>query len=250
MKGLNRNSIPDLVEVTLRVTKSNEFDHSELRVEMRAHQVVLAAQDSFEFTVQLNRANLVLDLDGLEVVPRSRLGEPVKPLSLPVEYKLTQEKGRSGEVAGGIDIGVSAHPNISLQGKASGSASSKVTSSATIEQTHAMQSVKARGNLTWEVTDQTIDGSLAPLSATYLNDDVLCKVTASPGANMSAVKLSTFARQRDLRMTPNSAARKLLYKSKNHERMIQALLAKALQHSPANGGVITFCISEVVVEDS
>ncbi|MHB0784401.1 hypothetical protein [Bradyrhizobium sp. 5.13L] len=241
------NSLPDLIEIITRVRNGNEPDDREVRVELRIDSITLATDERLEFTVELNRASLSLDLDGLEVVPQSRHGEPTKPNDVSVEHKLTRESTKQAEAGGSAELNLSSQPSAALSGKLSGSVASKTTESMSAQQTYSLLRVKARGNLRWEVSEPG-DGNKA-LSDTYLNDDVLCKVKALPGANRLAVKLAAFARKRDIRVTPISKLSKFSFKSKNHEKMLSALIGKALSHADSNGGILTFSVSEIVVED-
>jgi hypothetical protein len=96
--NINQNSLPDLIEVLMRVVNSNEEDHRDVRVELRVNSVSLVADDCLEFVVELDRANLSLDLDGFEVVPKSRYGEPSKSNDVAIKHKLTNETVLQGEV--------------------------------------------------------------------------------------------------------------------------------------------------------
>lgn len=243
----DQNALPDLIEVITRVQNGNEPESREVRVELRIDSVTLAADECLEFVVELNRANLSLDLDGFEVVPKSRHGEPAKPNDVSVEHKLTKESTKQAEVGGSAELNLSSQPSAALSAKASGSVASKTTESMSAQQTYSLLRVKARGNLRWEISEPG-DGSRA-LGDTYLNDDVLCRIKALPGANMLAVKLAAFARKRDIRVTPVSKLSKFSFKSKNHEKMLNALVGKALSHSDGNGGILTFSVSEIIVED-
>ncbi|NPV19375.1 hypothetical protein [Bradyrhizobium aeschynomenes] len=245
--GNDNNSLPDLIELIARVGNDDDIASKEVRVELRINSLTLTTDDCFEFTVQLERANLCLDLDGLEVVPKSRFGEPIKPNDVSVEHKLTNEKTQSGEISGNLQVDINLQPTASIGGKVAGSATSRTTESVSSQQTYNFLRVKARGNLTWEISEP---GDLSkPLGDTYLNDDVLCKLNATPGANMLAVKLVAFARKRDIKITPTSKLSRFSFKSKNHERLFTALVAKSLAHTQTNGGTITFSMSEIIIED-
>lgn len=243
----DQNSLPDLIEVITRVANSNEPNNKEIRVELRINSVTLVADDNLEFVVQLDRASLAMDLDGLEVVPKSRHGEPIKPNDVSIEHKMTNQQTRKGEVSGHAELNLSQKPSGSLGMKAAGSAASTLTESVSSKEKYNLLRVKARGNLTWEVSEPAEIGK--PLDDTYLNDDVLCKVKALPGANMLAVRLDTFARKRDIKITPVSKLSKFAFKSTNHEKMFNALVAKSLGHNIGNGGIVTFSVSEITIED-
>ncbi|WP_164632690.1 hypothetical protein [Rhodopseudomonas sp. WA056] len=243
----DRNSLPELIEVITRISNSNEPENREIRVELRVNSVTLVADDSLEFVVQLERANLAIDLDGFEVVPKSRHGEPTKPNDVSVEREMRNEKTQKGEISGNAELTLAQNPSGSLGLKAAGSVASTHTESHNSKETYSFLRVKARGNLTWEVSEP--GDTRKVLDDTYLNDDVLCKIKALPGANMLAVRLDAFARKRDIRITPLSKLSKFTFKSTNHEKMFNALVAKSLAQSKANGGILTFSVSEITVED-
>jgi hypothetical protein len=175
----NQNSLPDLIEVLMRVVNSNEEDHRDVRVELRVNSVSLVADDCLEFVVELDRANLSLDLDGFEVVPKSRYGEPTKSNDVAIERKLTNETVLQGEVSASLEGTVSSVPSGSFSGKVSGSAGTRSTESTSAQQTQNLLRVKARGNLRWEISEPTLQGSSAALADSYLVDDVLCKISAA-----------------------------------------------------------------------
>lgn len=243
----DNNSLPDLIEVITRVADTNELSNKDVRVELRINSITLVADDFLEFVVQLDKAKLALDLDGFDVLPGSRFGEPTKPNDVSVEHRLTNEHTRQGEVSGNVQVELSPQPTASFGGKIAGSAASKTTESTSSQQTYSLLRVKARGNLTWEISEPGEGGK--PLADTYLNDDILCKIKATPGANMLAVKLEAFAHKRDIRITPVSKLKRFSFKSKNHEKMFAALVGKSLGHTKTNGGLLTFSVSEIIVEE-
>jgi hypothetical protein len=245
----NQNSLPDLIEVLMRVVNGNEDGQREIRVELRVASVSLVADDCLEFVVELDRANLSLDLDGFEPVPKSRFGEPSKPNDVSVERKLTNETTKQGEVSAAAEARVGMQPSGSFTTKGSGSAAGKSVNTTIVQQTEKLLRVKARGNLRWKITEPGLNGTTLPLSDTYLNDDVLCKIKALPDANLLAVTLEAFARKRDIRISPRTKLGKFSFKSRNHEVMLNAVIARALSNNNSNGGVLTFSISEITVED-
>jgi hypothetical protein len=248
--AVNQNSLPDLIEVLMRVVNGDEDGQREIRVELRVASVSLVADDCLEFVVELDQANLSLDLVGFEPVPKSRFGEPSKPNDVSVERKLTSETTKQGEVSATAEATVGMHPSGSFTTKGSGSAAGKSVNTTMTQQTEKLLRVKARGNLRWEITEPGLNGTTSPLSDTYLNDDILCKIRALPDANLLAVTLDAFARKRDIRISPRTKLGKFSFKSRNHEVMLNAVIAKSLSRNTiSNGGVLTFSVSEITVED-
>jgi hypothetical protein len=247
----NQNSLPNLIEVLMRLSEHNDSNipEREVRVELRVHSILLEADDCMEFTVELDKANLALDLDGFDVVPKSRFGEPTKPNDVSIEHKVIHETTRQAELGGKLDGTAALQPSGSISANASASAGVKATHSASGQQTQRHLRVKARGNLIWEVTEPSLQGPSKPLDDTYLHDDVLCKVKALPGANQLAAKLVAFARKRDIRINAKKQSIFYPFRSVNHEKMLNVLIAKVLNSSPSNGGILTFSVSEVRIEN-
>ncbi len=246
----DKNAFPDLIEVLLRVPRgSNKEDIHDVRVELRINSLSLETDDNLEFLIELDRANLSLDLDGLEVMPKTRHGEPTKQNDVSIDHKLTNQKTVNSDLSGKLEGKLGNQPSATLSASMSGNVGSKTVESVSSKQTHKLLRVKARGNLTWEITEPLINGGATPLADTYLNDDVLCKVKAVEGANQLAVRLESFARKRDIRITPRTKGKIFEFKSKNHEKVFKTLVAKSIGSSETNGGTLTFSVSEVVIED-
>jgi hypothetical protein len=88
------------------------------------------------------------------------------------------------------------------------------------------------------------------LDATYLENDVLCKVSASKGANARNIQLTAFAKQKELVLAAAKSKSILSFRSTNHERLLKILIAKAISSSSGEySGIVTFSHSEADLED-
>jgi hypothetical protein len=241
------NSIPELFEFLMRTSKGSKKETNILG-ELRIDNASLDGPEGFTFTVLLKRAWLSLDLEGLDAIPGTRYGEPKKPNEVSIKQKTTNETVVQNQlnVQGGIRL-ASDQPSLNLDLGAGHSSKGKTVVSTSATQSAPHIRVKARGNLMWEVTENS---QLTELDGTYLNGDALCRVTARLGANAKNVRLVAFAKQRDiiLRLSKNNSL--FSFPSKNHERMMKVLISKSLSSSGTQfNGIIEFSKSESDVED-
>jgi hypothetical protein len=246
---LDRNSIPELVELTMVVSKAeNTPDESNVHVDLRVSPTQLEGPDDLSISVSVKRVTLSLDLAGLHIAPHSRFGELLKPNIDVQEKTLKTEASIEGEIKGdaGFKVSATALPEINLS--AGGKRTAKTTNSvsSTEKQTHVR--VRARGNQTWDVTEPPWE-DVKHLDATYLNNDVLCKVRSQKGANVRSVQLTAFAKQKELVLSAKSKS-VFQFRSTNHERLLKVLIGKALSSSSGEyNGIVTFSSSETDLED-
>jgi hypothetical protein len=249
-KHMDRNSIPGLVDMSLRASETQEGSGEiDLKAELQVNPVELDTHEGTTFTVAIKRLMLSLDLGGLDVVRGSRHGELVKDHVVTRERSLSAETVVSGKLSGdaGLKIGADLKPEINFSAGASRTATS--TTSVKFSETDQHIIVRARGGMTWEVAEpQWLDAK--HLEATYLQNDTLCKVIAQPGANAQTAQLTAYAKQKDLTLKATKKAKLLRFKSANHEKLLKVLIAKALSSSGSQfNGIVTFSVSETVVED-
>jgi hypothetical protein len=243
----DNNPVPELLEFLLRASKNSKKE-TKILGELRINSATLEGPEGLSFTVSLKRAWLSLDLEGLEPIPGSRYGEPVRPNELSIKQKTVNETLVQNQVNANASVHLdSTHPHAALDLGADYNSKGKTTVSTTSAESAPHIRVKARGNLMWEVTESP---NLPDLDGTYLDGEALCCVTAKIGANAKFVRLIAFAKQRDvqLRLTKNNSL--FSFPSKNHERMLKVLISKALSSpgAPFNG-IIEFSCSETEVED-
>ena len=93
---MDRNSIPELVELTMLVSKGEEtLDESSLHVDLRVSPAQIEGPDDLSISVSVKRLTLSLDLAGLHIAPNSRFGELLKPNVDAREKTLKTETGAS-----------------------------------------------------------------------------------------------------------------------------------------------------------
>jgi hypothetical protein len=247
---LDRNSIPELVELTMLVSKAEETpDESSVHVDLRVSPAQIEGPDDLSISVSVKRLTLSLDLAGLHIAPHSRFGELLKPNIDAQEKALKTETSIEGEIKGdaGFEVRATALPVISFNAGAKRTAKTTNSVSSTEKQSHVR--VRARGNQTWDITEPPWEDA-KHLDATYLDNDVLCKVRSPKGANARSVQLTAFAKQKELVLAAAKSKRILHFRSTNHERLMKVLIGKALSASSGEySGIVTFSNSEVDLED-
>ncbi|KQQ72445.1 hypothetical protein ASF70_13015 [Rhizobium sp. Leaf321] len=253
---LHINPLPQLVglksQVTERPDEPSQFD---LQVELGIFQDEVTV-DRATIAVSLKQAILSLDIDGLEIIEKSKYGVDHAPSKLTV--KMTSEstlqttvenvKAREAIVAGEMSA-ITQSAKIS----ASGSAKQTDTSVASLKENRETQSdyypVKAIGNDAWRITD----AAGANLDRTFLNFDVLCGVRMkSARPNQIATTLSLHASARNMNVEIIKDGRPLFNRvGANKEKVIGILVAKGLHEASSQvdyNGVVTFSVSKTEYE--
>jgi len=203
------------------------------------------------FEVALKRVFLDLNLDGLDPVSGTRVGEPVKDNEAEAKRKTSEEVIKQGEAH--AKMGVSADPTKlggSLSAGIEGKAAAKTVQSTTSTEKVSHLKVKARPNLKWEVTESA---QLDELDGTYLKGvkgPPLCKVITKKGANSRSVQIDAIVKQRDVILRALKDRRLISFRNPTQEMMMKILIAKALAGSSSKfNGVIGFSRSEIEIED-
>lgn len=239
----DKNAIPDLVELMVRVVHSvTDEGQKEIRSELRVQPAMLDGSNKLRFSVGLKRLMLSLDLSGLQPVPGSRHGEPIKDNQETREHTVSTEISVERRRAGGLGLKLALNSELSAKKDDSQAVAEKGTVSTTEKQTHYR--VRARGNLTWEVSEPPWEMPI--LDGTYLNDAVLCRVSNQDRANTKQVDLTAYAKQKDLLFTPEKAG---VFRGTNERKLLQVLLSKALAGSESFNGLVAFSRSEIDVEE-
>lgn len=249
------NPVSQLVELKSVIIESNDGTDSvrPLSVELGIfHEEVELGK--LTISVGTRKANLSLDLEGMEVVEKSKRGVDAAPAN--ISTKTSTESMVQTSLETSVAAEAIASTEISMLSnavKASGSISGKATNTATAimkasretDKDHVI--VKAVGNDMWRIAEP--DGVV--LDRHYLNYDELCRLRpAGPKPNRQRAELSVFARQRDLDVIVLKDGR--LLGSHAKDKIIGILMAKALNEvcDPADyDGVVTFSVSKVEHED-
>lgn len=243
--------LSDLVDLKSVVKEDPENpEHHNLEVELGIFETEVVV-DKATIAVSLKQATLALDLEGLDVVERSKYGVDHVPskltskISSETTLTTTVEKSKATEAI--ISGEVSA---IVQSAKASGSRQVKESNaaSALLKETREIQvdyyPVKAVGGDKWRITD--VSGK--PLDSTFLNYDKLCGLKPKAGRpNRMASTLSVVARQRDMNAMIVKDTRLLSRVGTNKEKVIGILVAKGLHEAVSEveyEGLVTLSVSK------
>ncbi|MDX1216285.1 hypothetical protein GOL99_12145 [Sinorhizobium medicae] len=207
--------------------------------------------DRATITVSIKQASLSMDLEGLDVVEKSKYGIDHTPSKLTMKSTSESTVQTSVEKTRAFEAIVSGELTPLTQNlKASGSRSGKEvdTAVATLKENRETQidfyPVKAVGNDTWRVTD----AAGASLDRTYLNYDTLCGLRMKPAKpNHVATSLSVHAPQKHINAEIVRDGRTLMSRvGANKEKVIGILVAKGLHEASSRveyNGLVTFSVS-------
>lgn len=204
----------------------------------------LVIEDGQVCTVSVGRAFIGLDLSGLTIKPGSELGAVVKANEVIVKHE--SEKVARGSIAGGAKAKLGALLDSNISGSVQGELEKKNVERSTYESIKTR--VTPRGGQMWEIV--AIDEKF--LNGDYLSlNDALCRVKAKRGANQQEVVAQVFVKQRDLLFRYDGASWLATRLSKNKERLLNILIAKALNARAAAGShsyTGSLVLSEAVTE--
>ena len=212
-----------------------------LSYQLRFGETELVLEDGQVCAVSVRRAFLALDLAGVTIKPGSEYGAVVKPNVVTTKHEAEQSR------LGTISANVKAALGVSGAGSVRGEISKKSTETTTYETTRTL--VTPRGGQKWEI----VEPSNQALDGTYLAHDVaLCRLQAKRGANQKEVTARVYVKQRDLIFRYDQSGVVMFTRlSKNKERVLNILIAKALNAKAAAGGHLytgSLVLSEAVSE--
>lgn len=103
------NAIPEFIELRAMLAEDEDTGKPKyLRVDLRIQPSDLEDEDGNVLAViSIVRAVLCLNLDGLDVAPGTRLGEPVKGPGAMIKTAKRETTTTSAKTAGGASIGAS-----------------------------------------------------------------------------------------------------------------------------------------------
>jgi len=243
----DNNSIAELVDLSARLVKGSDDDGQSLNVELRVHPHSVYGPNDLCISVAIKRLLLNLDLNGLEIVPGTRYGEPTKDNVAVREFthvtEVSEEATGSGEAA--IKISPIGTPEVSTTGRASGSIAAKEALS--YKDTRTFSRVRALGNMRWEVAEPPWE--IQKLDLTYIPDKTLCRLSVKDRANQKSLEIKATVRQRDLDLEADRASRLLPFRTPNQKKLLKIVIAKALSTEGEYNGLITFSKSAIEIED-
>lgn len=215
------NHVADLMDLKSRITPNGD-NLFLIRSELRMGRAELNDPAG---AVVARRAFVHLELDGYEVMPGNRLGEPVRVGVVEETKSVTEQVSKSSAVASvGVSLSTEGAVGGGIGAKAATSVEAK-TKSQTSSKTKIERSfVKATGGDRWEVTGG--DGA-THLDGTYVTDDrALCQLTRSKGANRAAVKVTGYVLRKDLDFVWDNP--KFYQVERNKKQVIKVFLVRRI----------------------
>ena len=251
--SVDNNSLPHLLDLRLRL-RSCGGGESDVLVDLRIHRAEIDCPDNSLIAVEIKRATLDLELAGLDAVPRTRIGEPIRELQV-IQKQATNIKAvASGKATASAGVDVTKVIPAHLKLSADATVEAKITSTTTSKQETAEYRVKARGGDTWEVSEPkmktTAGHSEAVLDGTYLDDETLCKVQTQSGANRTSVALTAYVRQRDVALTTAKGAFLHKFVNPSQEKLFNIFVVKSLGITGGKyAGIVKLSCSEIDIEN-
>lgn len=224
------NTVVDLLDLRSRVTTEDE-ETFHVRSEVRIGRPEI---DSPVGVITARRVYLQLELDGYEIRPGNRLGEPVKA-GYVEDSQLVSEKNSlaSAGANAGVTLGTMGRPGGSIGAKAAIGVDTKAKLKTTVKTKVERGYVKAIGGDRWVIAAIEQDQNLE--EATYVTDnEVLCQLQRSKGANRSAVRISGYVLKRDLDFVAEK--RTLDPFNRNKTQALRAFLAKKVGEGSTDAG--------------
>lgn len=225
-----KNPIEELSELfVVPPTDVDDGSNDKLYCQLRFGEAELALDDGTVFKVAVIRAFLALDLAGLIILPGSEYGATIKEnlIDVKCESKESNELKKGGAIGG--QLGSSSSLGIS------GSAEQVTTlRTSKASETHVAKTrVTPRGGQKWEILaidEEKLDGD-------YLSPQVaLCHFKSKKGANQQAATTRVYVKQRDMKFScDNPGLLAGLKLSRNKEKLLNILIAKALNSCTATG---------------
>jgi len=237
------NIVVDLLDLRSRV-ECDDDETFRLRSEARVGRPEI---DSPVGIITARRVFIQLELDGYEIRPGNRLGEPVKT-PIVEETKVVTERSSSASAGANSQLGITAdgRPSAALSAKGAAAIDAK-TKSQTSSKTKVERSyVKAIGGDQWVI--ESIEQNKHLEVATYITDSqVLCQMQRTRGANRSAVRVRGYIKKRDLEFVPQNRMFDPL--NRNKKQIIKAFLGKAIAASSTESGDRIFISEQEIAND-
>ena len=243
MKVDPKNSFPSICEIIpyieLFSDKGNEYIN--IKCEVRLSEDDIENEDLI-YRIGLRRLYLKLGLDGFIIVPGTRYGEPTNS-----EEKVFSSTQMRGQTSAGIDASLSAVnvPMLTASAKIGG----EITKDVKMESVRDVcyQKVKARGDNTWEITN---DIEFSILNGTYLIGETVCTLQAVDGSNLRQISVMGLVKKSDISVQIDDGA---FFKKigRNKKKIIEIIAAKHLTHDlvvDTRAGRV--CVSLSVMNDA
>jgi hypothetical protein len=223
MAPKKQNAVPDLVELIARLDISGSAEQcSALKVDLRVGSVEID-EECINFKVSANRLILDINVEGCEISPGTRFGEPVKANNIVIKKTSSTEASKNHNLRGNIEAKIGTRdfdPSIEIDG--GGGAESKAMTRIEVSEEEVLLRVRAKPNSRWEVQEPDCK---TELSGTYLNDTQLCQLKATMAANRVGFNAKIICNQRDLLFYISGGP---ISRALNKSRMMGIVVAKAI----------------------
>jgi hypothetical protein len=198
---------------------------TEFRIDLRFGQANISF-GKYDIDIGFVRAELYLDLDGIEVCPGQRYAdhvvEPMTKTAIQHTEKDRISSGSQRSTAGNV----SSLPSLNAQYDFSSNVDREVQLSS--ERNFAQFRIKAGPNNVWVMKGE--EGK--PLDASYLTSDtVLCRLRPAKGANRNVISVYVISRKRDiwyLEPDGQNILTRTFHSNINKEKIFKILLAKSI----------------------
>ena len=228
----HKNSLPDLVELKTKVAaKEGDNDKHEMLVELRVHPFEIEEKIG-TIAVEITEAILSVEFSGLEVVPKTKLGQPIVDLKVRQEVQRErsvstsadhEKTGKLGGVGGLSTTGGNA--KVEARRNTTTRTGEIVTEKVTKTDASEFYRVRAIGNDNWRISEE----NGAPLDAVYVNHDPLCEVTPIPGSNRAGVEAELVVKQKHVKTKLSSDCSWTgLLRTNNQRKIAEVLIAKSM----------------------
>jgi hypothetical protein len=251
----NNNALRNIVELKTKVTaKEDDCDKHEVLMELRIHPNEIDDKIG-TIAVEVVQAFLDVDFSGLEVVAKTKLGQPVKDLKVRREVQRERsvttsedhEKTGSLEGSGGVST-----TGGNIQGKTKREKTDKSGESVTKKESTTDVSefyrVCARGDDIWRISEEdnsTLDG-------VYIDNDPLCEVTRISGSNRVSVDAELMVKQKHLKTKLIPKRRYMdVFNTNNQQKLLNIIIAKSLHEAGSDrpfDGMLVFAKSRSIDE--
>lgn len=231
--SLDTNPLANLVELkSVLVEHGTLPDQCQLQVTLGVFTDDVQV-DGANIEVGITNASLVLSVNGMGIVDRSKLGidEAAKEIDLSSRSETTVSTRAEKSVAAKaiVDGKVSA-TDLSAGGSLSESRQSSDSSEFKLSEIRENNArhlpVKSVGNNAWRISEPNNE----KLDKTYINSDILCELKHNPMANRISTELVVIAKQRYIqaKITEDSSRKIFHRRNFNAKKVIGILVSKAL----------------------
>jgi hypothetical protein len=247
----NENPFPDLVEVKAALLVNDELEVScDLSVELRVHPCEIEEEIGI-ISLEISEATLSLDISGANILPKTKLGQPVlspivrREIQLEETTNLSQnnEMARAFTGSGSVALSILGHKtqgNAEAKREAREKSSSDATFKKSTTEEREFYRVKAVGNDDWKIAEEggkSLDG-------VYIDNEPLCKLSPVSGSNRISAETELIVKQRNMKaklISPKGLGSLL---QTNNQKKIAAILIKKSLNSTISGkkfeGVLVF----------